>query len=79
MWHRSVFFLGKALKYAEFIGEVVAQVLGLNQSRYQYVMDGMSEEDWKKAQKVNEERIKEWEDFEKKKEAEKIVGNANEI
>ena len=32
------------------------------------MMDGMSEEDWKKAQKLNEDRNKEWEEHYAKKE-----------
>ncbi|GMH50559.1 hypothetical protein TrRE_jg10225 [Triparma retinervis] len=62
LWHRSVAVLGKALYVAEYAGEIIAQVFGLNESRYQYVIDNMSEDDWAKARKVNEEREKEWAD-----------------
>jgi hypothetical protein len=55
VWHHSVYFLGKALGVAEYCGEVVANLLGINESRYQYVMDNMSEEDWERARKVNEQ------------------------
>ena len=76
LWHRSVFALGRLLHYAEYAGEVVSQVLGLNQSRYQYVMDGMTEEDWAKARKVNDERTREWEEFNAAKQIEKETGIA---
>ena len=63
MWHHSVYFLGKALYAAEYCGEVVAHMLGINESRYQYVMDSMDEKDWEKANAVNEKREKEWADL----------------
>mmetsp|Transcript_8701 Transcript_8701/g.25414 ORF Transcript_8701/g.25414 Transcript_8701/m.25414 type:complete len:87 (+) Transcript_8701:285-545(+) len=34
----------KVLKTAEFIGEVVAEVLGLNQSEFQYVIDSIEDD-----------------------------------
>jgi len=34
----------------EYVGEVVANVLGINQSRYQYVIDFMNEKDEQEAQ-----------------------------
>lgn len=40
----------------ERIGEVVSGILGLEESRFQYVIDGMTEEDWKRAMEVNAER-----------------------
>ena len=36
-WHRTVAILGKGVKSAESAGEVVANTLGLNGSRYDYV------------------------------------------
>ena len=38
------------------VGEVVANVLGLNNSKFQYVIDSMSEEDWKIARAVQAQR-----------------------
>ena len=38
------------------VGEVVASVLGLNDSKFQYVIDNMSEEDWRVAREVNRRR-----------------------
>ena len=79
-WHYGVSFLGRALYYAEFVGEVVAHALGLNESRYQYVIDGMSKEDWEKAKAVDEKRTREWEDhFASKKAAEEAGVTQNAI
>eukprot|EP00519_Triparma_laevis_P013541 CAMPEP_0182490566 /NCGR_PEP_ID=MMETSP1321-20130603/383_1 /TAXON_ID=91990 /ORGANISM="Bolidomonas sp., Strain RCC1657" /LENGTH=160 /DNA_ID=CAMNT_0024692773 /DNA_START=96 /DNA_END=578 /DNA_ORIENTATION=- len=74
LWHRSVAVLGKMLYVAEYAGEVIAHVFGLNESRYQYVMDNMTKEDWEKAHKVNEEREAEWEQFRAQQEVEKETG-----
>jgi hypothetical protein len=38
-------------------GEVVAGVIGLNDSKFQYVMDNMSEEDWKIARAHEARRL----------------------
>ena len=73
-WHRTVSTLGGLLWYAEYAGEVIASVFGLNQSRYQYVMDSMDKEDWERARKVNEEREREWAQFNAEKEMEKEIG-----
>jgi hypothetical protein len=74
VWHRSVQFLGKALYVAEYCGEVVAHMLGINESRYQYVMDNMTEEDWERARKVNDVREKEWADLRASQAASKDAG-----
>ena len=37
-------------------GEVVANVIGLNNSKFQYVLDSMTEEDWKIARAVQAQR-----------------------
>jgi len=74
VWHRSVWFLGQALGVAEYCGEVVANLLGINESRYQYVMDSMSEGDWEKARKVNEEREREWAEVRANKEIAEETG-----
>ena len=76
LWHRTVSALSTALKFAEYCGEVVAEVLGLNTSKYQYVMDGMTAEDWEKANKVNEMRTKEWDDLKARQDLEKSTGLA---
>ena len=40
----------------EFIGEIVANVMGLNESKYQYVLDSMDENDWRIARENQEKR-----------------------
>ena len=51
----------KATGYRVFIalqnvGEVVASILGLNESKFQYVIDNMTEEDWRIAKEVQKRR-----------------------
>lgn len=43
----------------EYVGEIVANIMGLNESKYQYVLDSMDENDWKIARENNEKRIAE--------------------
>mmetsp|Transcript_1447 Transcript_1447/g.2613 ORF Transcript_1447/g.2613 Transcript_1447/m.2613 type:complete len:177 (-) Transcript_1447:43-573(-) len=74
VWHRTVATLGTLLRAAEFAGEVVAHVFGLNESRYQYVMDSMDKEDWERARKVNEEREREWAELRAEREVGKEIG-----
>ena len=38
------------------VGEGVADFLGLNDSKFQYVIDTMTEEDWRKAEEVDKTR-----------------------
>jgi len=54
LWHNSVYALGRMTHFAESVGEVVAQVLGLNQSRYEYVTSTMTEEEWEEARQISE-------------------------
>jgi hypothetical protein len=42
----------KIFNTMDAIGEVVCHVLGLDDSRYQYVIDGMDENDWRVAREV---------------------------
>lgn len=37
----------------EYVGEIVADVLGLDDSKFQDIIDNMTEEDWKVAIEVN--------------------------
>jgi hypothetical protein len=74
MWHYAVAALGKGLECAEFVGEVVSHALGLHESHYQYVIDGMSKEDWEKAKKVQEDRERQWEIHFAEEEAAKAAG-----
>lgn len=42
----------KIFNTMDAIGEIVCHVLGLDDSRYQYVIDGMDENDWRVAREV---------------------------
>ena len=57
-WHNTVYGLGKLLHISESVGGVAASVLGLNESRYAYVTDTMTEEEWEEARRINKERRK---------------------
>ena len=53
----GLYWLGTKIFFGmESIGNVVVSVLGLDQSRYQYVIDGMTQEDWKLARQVQQKR-----------------------
>lgn len=53
----SIKLFGKKVFSAmEYVGEVVAGVLGIDDSKFQWVMDGMSQEEWEAAQAVAAER-----------------------
>lgn len=43
----------------EFVGEIVCNIIGLNESKYQYVLDSMDENDWKIAKENDERRTSE--------------------
>lgn len=43
----------------EFIGEIVANICGLNESKFQYVIDSMDANDWKVAREVQRKREEE--------------------
>ncbi|KAL3770537.1 hypothetical protein ACHAW5_009565 [Stephanodiscus triporus] len=68
LWHRSIYYLGECLRRAEAGGEVVANILGLNDGPFDYVTSGMTEDemarsraivDGRRAQAVEIERRKE--------------------
>jgi len=50
VWHYTISSLGCALRCAEKAGEFVANVIGINQSRYDYVTSTMTEEEWAAAE-----------------------------
>ena len=39
----------------EYVGEIVCTMMGLTESKYQYVIDSMDENDWRRARE-NEKR-----------------------
>eukprot|EP01041_Mallomonas_annulata_P014234 gene14234-30284_t len=55
-WSSVVYYATKVFHTLEYIGEVVADILGLNDSKYQWVIDGMDEEDWKAAREIQAKR-----------------------
>ena len=52
MWNCAKWTGLKIFNTMDAIGEVVCHVLGLDDSRYQYVIDGMDENDWQIAREV---------------------------
>ena len=61
-WQDRLLWLGnQIIKGMELIGETVADMLGFNDSRYQWVIDAMDEHDWKMAREV--QAIREAEDL----------------
>ena len=51
IWHRTVGTLGFTLRVAEKVGEVLANITGINSSRYDYVTSTMTDEEWELARK----------------------------
>lgn len=54
-WHRFRHVVNKTLSGVEFVGEVTVNILGLNESKYQWVIDALEEEKRQKAQKELED------------------------
>ena len=73
-WHQTVSALGATLRVAESVGEVAANFLGFTSSRYDYVTDQMTEEDWKRARQASEERRRRRELRRNEKEVAESVG-----
>ena len=70
LWHRTVGALGLSLKVAEKIGEVLANITGLNSNRFDYITDHMTEEEWAASkQRAEEARLRRKEKKEKEKAA----------
>jgi tRNA A37 threonylcarbamoyladenosine dehydratase len=40
----------------EFVGEIVCNVMGLTESKYQYVIDSMDANDWKVAREIEKRK-----------------------
>lgn len=49
-------FMSKVVGVMDYVGETVVGILGLDDSKFQYVMDGMDKEDWQKAVDIDRER-----------------------
>jgi hypothetical protein len=56
MWEGITWAINKLIGGAEYVGEIVANVIGLNESKFQYVMDSMTEEEWAEARRINDLR-----------------------
>lgn len=68
MWHRSIYYAGECLKRAEAAGGVIAGFLGLNSGPFDYVVDGMTEEEMRQSQRNVEQRMEERAEMEQRKE-----------
>lgn len=55
LWHRTRGVVNKSLSGAEFVGEVMVNMLGLNESKYQWVIDSMEREEEQKKQRALED------------------------
>jgi len=58
VWHRCIQAAGMSLRGAERVGEVIANVLGVNASRFDDVTAFMTDEEWAQAE-ANAKRDKE--------------------
>jgi hypothetical protein len=56
LWHYTIYYLGEGLRIAEKGGEVVANVLGLNDGPFDYVTSGMIPEEMVASCAVMDER-----------------------
>ena len=55
-WHNTIYYLGLALRKAENGGEVIANLLGLNEGPFNYVTDRMTEEQMASSQRRLDEQ-----------------------
>jgi hypothetical protein len=56
LWHYTIYYLGEGLRIAEKGGEVVANVLGLNDGPFDYVTLGMTPEEMVASRAMMDER-----------------------
>ncbi|KAL7469164.1 hypothetical protein ACHAXS_009434 [Conticribra weissflogii] len=74
LWHNTIYYLSLCLRKAEAGGEIIANILGLNNSEFDYVMDAMTEEEWRMSRENVERRLEESRaNREKKKEEEEVA------
>lgn len=62
-WHRTVSSLGTVLRWSEKIGEGVAKVTGVTESRFGHVTLNMTPEQWEEAERnkeIQKERRKQY-------------------
>ena len=57
VWHKTIASLGAIQQWTDrWIARPVASGLGITSSRFQYVTDNMTEEDWKESRRIVSER-----------------------
>jgi len=57
VWHKTIASLGAVQQFADrWIARPVASGLGVTSSRFQYVTDNMTQEDWKESKRIVTER-----------------------
>merc|ERR1719242_2985632 len=55
-WHHTVATLGHVTRFAEKCGEFTANAIGLTSSRYSYVTDTMTKDQWRESRMVAADR-----------------------
>jgi hypothetical protein len=59
VWRGLQQFGSLIIERLEGIGETIADVIGLDDSKFQYVADSMTDEDWERARAVQQQREEE--------------------
>jgi hypothetical protein len=68
LWHRSIYYGGELLRKAEAGGEMIANVLGVNDGPFDYVTSRMTANDMARSRTIVERRREEAVDMERRKE-----------
>jgi hypothetical protein len=68
LWHRSIYYGGELLRKAEAGGEMIANVLGVNDGPFDYVTSRMTVDEMARSRTIVEERREEAVDTERRKE-----------
>jgi hypothetical protein len=67
-WHRSIYYLSELLRKAEAGGEMIANVLGVNDGPFNYVTSRMTEDEMTRSRMIVEERMEEVVEMKRRKE-----------
>ncbi|KAL3772675.1 hypothetical protein ACHAWU_004684 [Discostella pseudostelligera] len=59
LWHRSIYYLGEGLRKAEAGGEIIANILGLNDGPFEFVTKNVTEEELARSREMLEMRNRE--------------------
>mmetsp|Transcript_22697 Transcript_22697/g.46746 ORF Transcript_22697/g.46746 Transcript_22697/m.46746 type:complete len:225 (-) Transcript_22697:185-859(-) len=73
LWHNTIYYLSLCLKKAEAGGEIIANIFGLNNSEFDYVMNAMTEEEWRMSRENVERRLEESRANREKREGEEEI------